>query len=320
MTKVQIIVPLYNMESYITKTLDSLLNQTFKDIEILCINDGSTDSSLSILESYSKKDARIKIYTKENGGIADARNFGLSKVKSDYFAFLDSDDTVEPDFIEKMLDRAVETDADVVTCDFWWTHPNKEVIQKDGPHFTKEELLISMFATLWNKLYKTSWIKSLDIHFPTGYRYEDASFLYKMVPYINKWSYVEKPFIHYLQREGSITHNHNEKVKDMIFVFEDLLSFYHDRGLYDIYKSELEYLFIRFFLGNSFLRTCQIKDKSDRNKTLDLSYQILVDNFPKWSINSYLKGPGLKNKYYKLVNKNTYKMFAWCFHVIYLLK
>lgn len=320
MTKVQIIVPLYNMESYIAKTIDSLLKQTLKEIEILCINDGSTDASLKILETYALKDDRVKIFTKENGGIADARNFGLSKVTAPYFAFVDSDDTVEADFIEEMLQKALDTKADFVTCDFWWSYENKEVLQKDGPHESKKELLISMFATLWNKLYRTEWVKSLDIHFPTGYRYEDASFLYKIVPYLKSWSYIDKPFVHYLQREGSITHNHNEKVKDMIFVFEDLIKFYHERGLFESHKSELEYLFIRFFLGNSFLRTCQIKDKKDRKTTLSLSYKILIDNFPDWNKNGYLKKAGLKNKYFKLINKFTYPLFAQIFTFVYSLK
>ncbi len=320
MTKVQIIVPLFNMENYISKTLDSLINQTLKDIEILCINDGSTDSSLELIENYSTKDKRVKVFSKPNGGIADARNFGLSKVTAPYFAFVDSDDTVEPNFIEEMYQKAIQEEADVVTCDFWWSYPKKEKLQKDGPYETKEELLISMFATLWNKLYRTDWVKSLEIQFPTGYRYEDASFLYKMVPYLSKWAYVDKPFVHYLQRDGSITHNHNEKVKDMIFVFEDLVHFYQIRDLYDLYKTELEYLFIRFFLGNSFLRTCQIENKEDRNKTLDMSYNILINHFPDWKNNSYLNGAGLKNKYYKLVNKKTYRIFAFIFHSIYKFK
>ena len=111
--KIQIIVPLYNMENYISQTLNSLLVQTFSDFEVLCINDGSTDASLSILENYATKDQRINVFTKENGGIADARNYGLSKVTAPYFAFLDSDDTVEPDMLEKLYQKAIESNADV---------------------------------------------------------------------------------------------------------------------------------------------------------------------------------------------------------------
>lgn len=317
--KISVIVPLYNMESTLSKTLDSLLNQTLKDIEILCIDDGSTDSSPEILKSYQAKDSRIKIFHKPNEGIASARNVGLAHVTAPYFAFVDSDDTVEPTMMEELYAKAVETKAQLVLCDFWWTYPNQEKLQHDGPYLNQKELLIKMFATLWNKLYNTQWIKSLNIEFPLGYRYEDASFLYKLIPSLTKWVYVDKPFIHYLQRPGSITHNHNDKVKDMIFVFEDLLNYYKKNDFYDSYKTELEYLFTRFFLGNSFLRSCQIKDKEDRHKTLELSYQILNQNFPEWKKNSYLKGPGLKNIYFRTLNSKTYFIYSYLFHVLFRL-
>lgn len=319
--KVNIIVPIYNAEKYLRETLDSLTAQTIKDIEILCINDGSTDNSLAILEEYEAKFPNlIKIYSKANGGIADARNFGLSKVSSPYFGFLDSDDTVEPNMFETLYNKAIEEESDVVFSDFYWSYPDNENIVKDGPYSDNKEILTSMFATLWNKLYRTEFIKGLNIDFPTGYRYEDASFLYKITPYIQKWSYVATPFVHYRQTAGSITHNHNERVKDMIHVFEDLIKFYKERNHYLSYEKELEFLFIRFFLGNSFLRSCQIKDKKDRKLTLDLSYKILHDHFPKWKGNPHLNEPGLKNKYYKTVNKFTYPMYANIFHLLYKFK
>lgn len=318
--KVSVIVPLYNMESTLSKTLDSLVNQSLKDIEILCIDDGSTDSSPDILTSYQAKYPSIKIFRKDNGGIASARNFGLSKVTAPYFAFVDSDDTVEPTMMEELYLKAIETKAQLVFCDFWWTYPNQEKIQHDGPYSSQKDLLIGMFATLWNKLYDTAWVKSLKIDFPDGYRYEDASFLYKLVPYTSHWAYIRKPFIHYLQREGSITHNHNDRVKDMIHVFEDLLVFYKDRGFDEPYHAELEYLFTRFFLGNSFLRTCQINDKSDRDYTLSLSFSILNDNFPKWKNNQYIKQGGLKNTYFKLINFHNYIFFAYLFHTFLAIK
>lgn len=320
MARISIIVPLYNMESTLSKTLDSLVNQSLKDIEILCIDDGSTDSSPDILKDYQAKYPSIKVFRKDNGGIASARNFGLSKVKAPYFAFVDSDDTVEPTMMEELYLKAIETKAQLVFCDFWWTYPNQEKIQHDGPYSSQKELLIGMFATLWNKLYDTAWVKSLKIDFPDGYRYEDASFLYKLVPYTSHWAYIRKPFIHYLQREGSITHNHNDKVKDMIHVFEDLLVFYKDRGFYEPYHAELEYLFTRFFLGNSFLRTCQINDKADRINTLNLSYSILNNHFPKWRTNPYLKQRGLKNFVFRLMTKNRYFLLAWLLHHLYSFK
>lgn len=319
--KINVIVPIYNAEKYLRKTLNSLVNQTIDSFELILVNDGSNDSSQTIIDEYKIKYPNIiRAYYKENGGIADARNFGLSKVNSEYFGFVDSDDTVEPSMFESLYNSAVENNSDVVFSNFLWTYPDYEKESTDGPFDSKSELLINMFATLWNKLYRTEFIRSIDVNFPTGYRYEDASFLYKIVPYINMWSYINKPFVHYVQTYGSITHNHNDRVKDMIYVFNDLLEFYRNRNLYNEYKSELEFLFIRFFLGNSFLRTCQIKDKNDRNKTLELSLSILYDNFPNWKQNKFLNKASLKNKYFKLVNPFTYKIFAVVFTTYYRLK
>lgn len=321
MYKVSVIVPIYNADMFINQTLDSLVNQTLDDIQVICINDGSTDNTLAILEEYKTNyPNKIIVYSKPNGGIAETRNFGLSKVTSEYFGFVDSDDTVELNMFETLYNNALESSSDVVFSDFYWSYPEKETVVKDGPYSTNKDVLTQMFATLWNKLYKTSFIKELNIDFPKGYRYEDASFLYKLVPYLKKWSYVDAPFVHYRQTAGSITHNHNEHVKDMIFVFKDLLNYYHHRNLYDEFGAELEYLFIRFFLGNSFLRTCQIKDNVDRQLTLDLSYNILKDNFPNWKRNEYLNKPGLKNKYYKTINQLTYKLYAFMFNILYKFK
>lgn len=315
---ISVIVPVYNVEKYLAACLDSLISQTFKETIILCINDGSTDHSGQILEKYQNEyPQKIIVYTNKNSGIAATRNFGLAKVETEYFAFLDSDDTAEPKMLELMYDKAISSDADLVMSDFYWSLPNSEFIKKDGPYQNHKELLTGMFATLWNKLYKTSFVKSLSIQFPVGYRYEDASFLYKLIPHLRKWAYIEIPFVHYLQREGSITHNHNERVKDMVYVFKDLLKYYRDHYFFDQYKNELEFLFVRFFLGNSFIRTCQIQNKKDRNLTLKLSYEILFSSFPNWKSNTYIKINSSRNIYYKSINKITYKLYAFLFNLRY---
>ena len=315
---VSVIVPVYNVEKFLDKCLDSLVKQTLKEIEIIIVNDGSTDNSFEIINKYKNQYPEIiRPFNKPNGGIADVRNFGLEHVTAPYFAFLDSDDYIEPDALKLMYNEAIRSDSDVVMSDFYWTYPDYEKLSTDGPYHTNKELLINMFATLWNKLYRTEFIQSIDVHFPTGYRYEDASFLYKIIPYIKTWSYINKPFVHYVQRDGSITHNHNEKVKDMIFVFKDLLDFYHQRNLYLDFRNELEYLFTRFFLGNSFLRSTQIRNNLDRKNTLKLSYDILNSTFPNWKKNNYLNNSGLKNKYFKTVNNITYKLYAVIFYLYY---
>lgn len=319
--KVNVIVPIYNAEKHLKLTLDSLVNQTLDSYELILINDGSTDNSQEIIDAYKTKyPTLIRSYSKPNGGIAQTRNFGLHQVNSEYFGFVDSDDIVEPNMFEKLYISAIENKSDCVFSDFYWTYPDYETRTNDGPYIDNKEIMIKMFATLWNKLYRTDFVKQLDIQFPDGYRYEDASFLYRLAPFIKKWSYVNVPFVHYRQTIGSITHNHNDRVKDMIHVFNDILNFYKEKNLYKEYILELEYLFIRFFLGNSFLRTCQIKDKIDRIKTLDLSYSILVQNFPNWKSNPYINKGGLKNLYFKLINKVTYKLFATLFTIYYQFK
>ena len=139
--KISIIVPIYNAERFLSSTLDSLVKQTMHDIDIICINDGSTDKSLEICERYqSQFPELIRIFSKPNGGIADARNFGLSKVIGTYFGFLDSDDTVELNMFETLYNKAIEEKADIVFSDFYWSYPDKEDIVKDGPFLSNKEI------------------------------------------------------------------------------------------------------------------------------------------------------------------------------------
>jgi glycosyltransferase involved in cell wall biosynthesis len=322
MIKVSVIVPVYNGEAHLNACLDSLINQTLDNIEIIVVNDGSTDLTQTIIETYQQKhQAKMKVFAKPNVGIADTRNFGLSKVTGKYFTFLDSDDTAHPMMLESMFNQAQQDQAQLVCSDFEWVYPHKTRYSSDGPYTSKKDLLVRMYATLWNKLYLTSWIQSLPIQFPTGYRYEDASFLYKVIPYLKTWSYVPKPFVRYYQRAGSITHHHNERVKDMLYVFTDLLVFYRQHKLYEEYFAELEYLFIRFFLGNSFLRTLQIPDRAMRNQTLNESIFLIEHNFPKWKRNIYINEvKSMKHLYFKIINKTNYKFIATLLRPIVLIQ
>ncbi len=311
MFEVSVIVPVWGTQAYLEKCLDSLVKQTIP-VKIIVVNDSSKDDSQLIIDRYKQLyPDLIDAYLKENGGIADTRNFGLSKVSTPYFGFVDSDDYVCEDMFEKLLCATKKEDADIGICQFYWTHPSRLDLGFDGPYTPKKEMLVKLMATLWNKLYKTETIKNAPVEFPVGYRYEDAYFLYALTPYISKVVFVEEPLVYYVQREGSITHNHNDKVKDMVYVFNCLITFYKEQGLYATYQLELEYLFTKFFLGNSFLRTLQIKDKKVKEETLQMSIDILVEHFPKYYKNPYLKSlGGLKNLYFSIVRPWNYKLFA----------
>ncbi len=320
--KISVIVPVWGVEKYLDKCLDSLVHQTIP-VKVIVVNDSSPDHSQMIIDRYKEQyPDLIDAYIKPNGGIADVRNFGLSKVNTSYFGFLDSDDYAEPDMFEKLLNAIEKADADVAVSQFYWEYSEtNKTLGIDGPYEAGKQMMVSQMATLWNKLYRTDWIRTVPLQFPTGYRYEDAYFLYCLAPYVRKVVFVEEPFVHYVQREGSITHNHNEKVKDMVHVFESILDFYQKNGLYEQYKCELEYLFTKFFLGNSFLRSVQIKDKKLRNETLEMSYRVLSENFPEYMKNPYLKTlQGLKNRYFSLVRKWNYPLFAMIFRILQKIK
>ncbi len=310
-----VIVPVFNGEKTISKTLNSLINQS-KEVEILIINDGSSDNTFNIIDDYQTKYKNIRVINKENGGIASARNVGINNVNTKYFGFVDSDDYVEPDMFEKMLSKIKSEDSDICVCGFIWQWPNKTKEQFEGPYHNPKEMITTMFSTLWNKIYRSDLIRRCDLAFPSGYRYEDSYFLYCLAANDLKISFVDELFVHYMQTENSITHTHNEKVKDMIYVFNKIKEYYVKHGFIEKYNEELEFLFAKFFLGNSFLRTCQIKDKKDRDKTLQMSWDTLMDNYPNFKSNKYIDNfSGLKRLYYKTINKYNYLFIGFLLHI-----
>lgn len=317
MSCLSVIVPCYNGERFIGRCLESLVNQTLQDIEIIVINDGSTDNSQDIIDSYANKYHNIKAYKIPNSGIADARNFGVSKVETPYFGFLDCDDYTDVTMFEKMYNKAIETNAQVVVSNFYWVKGKKKKLEKEGPYNTGKDMLIHLFAVLWNKIYDTAFVRSTNIRFPSGNRYEDAYFLYCLAPNIERLAFVDEAFVHYVQHENSITHNNNEEVKNMITIFDNILNYYAHTNRYDEYHDELEYLHIKFFLGNSFLRSARIDDKQDRDYTIQLGWNMLNDEFPDWHHNHYLKElPGLKNLYFRMVYDWNVMLFAYLFRII----
>lgn len=319
MPKVSIIVPVYNVEKYLDRCLDSLVNQTLQEIEIIVINDSTPDQSQIIIDKYMNLyPNKVFSYIKPNGGLSDARNYGMSKMKGDYFGFVDGDDYVEYSMFEKLYERATQEEADVTTCDFYWTYPNRLQRATDGPYTNERELLTKMMPTVWNKLYKKSWFDSLDIKFPVGLRYEDSSFSIRLAPFIRKLAYVNEPLVYYVQRQDSITYTQNSKVGDMLTVFNDIFEFYQKHNLYHQYQSELEYLTLKYFLGSSFLRAAQIQDKNTRKAILKEGWDLLNKRFPTWRKNQYLLSQkDKKHLYYRYTNKSIYDALA---NAIYIMK
>ena len=320
MPKISVIVPVYNVEAYLERSLNSLKNQTFKDLEFIIVDDGSTDGSAKIIKEFVKSDKRFSYHKKKNGGLSDARNYGMKYATGKYLAFLDSDDYIDLDLYEKMYEKAVETKADVVEADFIWEYPNKQV--KDISKVTDlGRLLVDIRVVAWNKLYKKSLIDKIGVKFSKGLRYEDVDWCYKIVPYIKKFASVHGTYIHYIQRPNSIANTQNEKVRDIYKILENAVIYYQENNLLNKYFYELEYSCLRIIYGSSFLRVMGINNKKLRNSIIKEGTDFLNKYFPNYKKNIYLLSDKTKkNYYYRTINSFTLPIYIKLFRLLKKVK
>lgn len=318
MPKVSVIVPVYNVEKYIRKCLESLISQTLEEIEIIIVNDGTKDNSMEIVKEYQEKySKKIICLEKENGGLSDARNYAIPYAKGEYIAFLDSDDYVEKNTYKDMYELAKKEDADLVECDFYWEYPDKTKEDIGVIYNGKEEMLEKVRVVAWNKLIKKDILEKTQIRFPKGYRYEDVEFTYKLIPYLEKIAFLKKTCIHYVQRSNSISNSQNERTKEIFDVLENVVKYYKEKNIYEEYEEVLEYIYARYLLCSSLLRMVKIEDKSTRNELLNKTWENLNAKFPNWKKNKILKrNKSGKDLYMKTVNKITYKIYCRIFRRI----
>ncbi len=209
---VSVVVPIYNVEKYLAKCLDSIIGQTYTDLEIILVNDGTKDNSAVIAAEYEKKDSRICLVNQENGGLSFARNTGVSKANGKYTICIDSDDYIHKNMIEELVRLIEENDVDMSVCGITNVYGKNEVKQcnKDMEFVcTNEEAFGHIMlgevipGSICNKLIKTDIYKSIE--FPYGRRYEDAFFTTKLMPIVKNVAVTTKPYYYYVHREGSIT-------------------------------------------------------------------------------------------------------------------
>lgn len=318
MPKVSVIVPFYNVEEYIEKCLETLVSQTLEDIEIILVNDGSKDKSIKIVNKFLKTYPEKLVYLeKENGGLSDARNYAINYAKGEYIAFLDSDDYVEKDMYEKMYELAKKENSDMVECNFYWEYPNKIKEDIGVTYNGKNEMLEKIRVVAWNKLIKREILVNSKVYFPKGYRYEDVEFTYKLIPYIETVSFLKEPCVHYIQRQGSISNSQNERTKEIFDVLEHVREYYKEKDIYEKYKEELEYVYIRYAFCSSLLRIVKIENASLQKELLNLTWEKVNTTFPNWEKNKILKkGKGLKNIYLKTINQFTYRIYTTILSII----
>lgn len=328
MIKVSVIVPVYNTEKYLVRCLNSLVNQTLREIEIIIVNDGSTDHSQNILDKYKKEyPQKVRVFSQKNAGQAAARNYALKEAKGEYVGFLDSDDYSDLKKYEVMYARAKREDASMVGCgysDFTY-RKGKEITlseykPKDEVIICNRELFTDAIVSPWLYLFKTSVVRSSGVYFPEGLIYEDTAFYINVIPYIDKAVIVNDSFGYRLRREASTTRITNKnKISQIFDVIEGMIHFYQLHGLMEEYKNELEYFSVRILLCSSVKRIAMIPKKNERDELTRKTFSFINKHFENYRQNPYFR-TGKLSKYIKLVNQKNMKFIIQVFQMQHILK
>ena len=316
--KISVIVPVYNVEEFLPKCLDSLVSQTLQEIEIIVVNDGSPDNSQGIIDQYvAKYPDKVKSYTKENGGLSDARNFGLQYATGEYLAFVDSDDSVDLDMFEKMYQTAAEGDYDIVTCPI--TYVKGRVVER---RYHKDTSCFGMCITdspyilrytnsyAWNKIYRRSFWNQHAFRFPVNQWFEDSAVIYNVLLSANKIGCVNIPFYNYVQkREGAITSTADHRIFDIFKSVDSILDFYtHSPGYaeHPELQKEIEFICIRHIMARVIL-LARSDDKKLICQFLDKAFSYLNEKLPNWKACSYVtpsKRSSRKTKITKFIRRH----------------
>lgn len=318
MVKVSVIIAVYNVETYLEKCLDSLINQSLEEIEIIAVNDGSTDGSQEILNRYMKKSTKLKCYMKENGGAADARNHGLRYAVGEFVGYVDSDDFVDLNMYEVLYKKAKEKNSDIVECNLRHTYATGEDIEIMDRYFDSQELLMFGRYVVWNKIYNRKWLLEAEAEFPVHLIYEDVEFIARLVPYIKTYDYVDIAPIHYVQRRSSINNSTSNKTLHILQILKNIIAFYKEKGFYEEYEEALEYFYMRIILCSSLSRMCRMDNKIQRKMALKENWELLVDTFPNWKKNKVLKNKKSHQALFmKTINAASYPAYSVLFTLFY---
>lgn len=294
---VSIIIPVYNVESYLVRCLKSVLNQSYKNIEVLAINDGSTDNSLLILEEMKVKDERLKIINKKNGGQASARNLGLQLAKGEYIAFVDSDDYLALEMVEKCVSKINESNYDLIIFDFY------NVNNQNQKQYFKTGTRVDNARTVpWNKFYHRSlWEESV---FPEGYWYEDLGIIPAIVVNAKNIAKIEEPLYYYeTSRISSQTNilNYN-KLYDVIYMLEHTYREIKMKNKVMYNPEEIEFLFIEHLLFVTvLLKLPNIKDTNIKKKLVKEINNSIDKYIPDWKSSNYQSGNIINNNLKQIV-------------------
>ena len=303
-----VIIPVYNSQEYLRECLDSILNQTFDDYEIICINDGSSDNSYEILKEYENKDKRVVVYNQTNKGASTARNLGMANSNGKYITFMDSDDCIEKDTYEKALKYIDDVDVVCFGIKTFGEHfsditrksdDNYFTLKYKGKHLLNENIILKTDCSVCNKIFKKSIIKQYSISFPDGLHYEDSEFLWKYILSSQNIYFLNEYFYKYRRHPGSVMHatfGNCDYAIEQLLVMENLYNYLKSNGKYDSNRQ----LFLKLF-KNSFIFSYVYSTETSKKNVLDKA----VDYANRFFISA-----GVKNSF---INSLLDRNLQWLF-------
>lgn len=307
MELVSVVVPVYKVESYLGKCIESIQNQTYSNLEIILVDDGSPDRCGEICEKYAAKDARINVFHKENGGQGDARNYGVRYASGKYLLFVDSDDYISETLVEKTVTVAEAHSCDIVLFDYYYMDKGTEEVRTYGeiPEnrilcLENQKSLFSMPPAPWSKLFNREFYVNSEIMFPKGVYFEDLETAPKLLLKAKKIFYLKEPLYYYVIHANSTMRNPNyeKKYNDMTRVLDQVLEYYCEQSAFERYYAELEFLVFKnafFEPVRELVLTHQEKPYAERYR------QYVYEKFPDMNRNLYVRQMGKKDRLHLLI-------------------
>ena len=306
---ISVIVPIYNVENYLEKCINSIINQSYNNLEIILVDDGSTDNCGIICDMYKEIDNRIIVIHKSNGGLSSARNVGLDISKGDLISFVDSDDYIEKTFLEELKNNMDKYKSDISVCNYYRVKNNNltigiinnnedEYVLTDKDKF--ENIVNNYRVCVWNKLYKKSIFKN--IRFPDGRIFEDRYVICDILNEAMAISYFNKPLYYYVYRSNSIVNKYDLNYIDIINAYNKQIEFYIKKGYHDLIRQEQNNKMNSIIENISKMKIYKINDKGIYNKY----YRELVNTNKdvKW------KDASNKVKLFKIFRKSSINVFS----------
>lgn len=284
--KISIVIPVYNVEKYLDECLEHVVHQSYRNIEVIIVNDGSTDDSIKIINKYAKQDDRIFVITKENGGLSSARNIGIEYATGEYIGFIDSDDYPEYDMYECLMGLIQKYNTKIAICSYYRDSMSDNI--GDEEYLSKEEAFLEISkcekfeAHAWSKLYKRSLF--VGVRYPEGKLYEDVFTTYKLFQKVDYIAYTSRKLYFYRINDNSITSRlYKEKDIDLVYGGLDFLNFLKDNGYSNACKVQYN---ANTRNAIAILRKMVCSGKYNENQVKELR-KVIIDGYHGYWVSNY---------------------------------